>query len=128
MPPLALPLSLQFPGRTQLYINEITSRIGCDRTHLNHLIDKGVLLAVDIGAGQRRCLRIPIESYADFIMSRYTGDVRRIDEVLLSLPDEHLAALLDILHAHLSAKGQLHQPRLKEPSMKYKKAHQGGEQ
>lgn len=66
--------SLDFPGRTALYPFEIAERIGCHVDHVHDLVEEGQLRGVDISGrnnvSNRRCLRIPIESWREFIKAR----------------------------------------------------------
>jgi hypothetical protein len=66
--------SLDFPGRQILYPFEIADRIGCSTRHVNELVFEGQLRAVDISCRDtgtiRKTVRIPIESYRQFLLDR----------------------------------------------------------
>jgi excisionase family DNA binding protein len=67
---------LDFPGRTTLYPRECAARLGCHVDHIYDLIEEGQLKAIDISGGNnasaRRCARIPIEAWREFITKRRT--------------------------------------------------------
>ena len=71
-----VPPSLDFPGRTALYPHECASRLGCTNDHIYDLIEEGLLKAIDISGGNnltnRRCVRVPIEAWRDFLTRRST--------------------------------------------------------
>jgi hypothetical protein len=87
--------SLDFPGRTSLYPHEIAERIGMSVDQVHDLCDDGSLVGIDISSkvtkSGRRALRIPIESYRDFIVARVTGPRR--SELLQKLPKATLREL-----------------------------------
>ncbi len=62
--------SLDFPGRTALYVFEVAQRLGISERHVIDLIEEGKLRALNI-AGQnltdRRFYRIPAEAYRDYV-------------------------------------------------------------
>ncbi|MBI5770809.1 MAG: hypothetical protein HZA93_23735 [Verrucomicrobia bacterium] len=89
--------SLDFPGRTLLYPHEIAGdkgRLGMSMDHFHDLVSEGVLVAIDIASpgAVRRELRVPIESYRDFIVARMTGPRRR--EFLTALPEPTRTTLI----------------------------------
>jgi len=90
--------SLDFPGRRVLYPLEVSQRLGVTVDHIYDLIDEGLLVGIDLaGKGaSRRLIRIPIESYRNFVVQRVTGPARR--DFLRALPP----ATLRELHAELS--------------------------
>lgn len=66
--------SLDFPGRTVLYVHEVAERLGYSEKHIFDLIDEGQLDAFN-GTGRgnrtdRRSLRIPKEAYLRFVSGR----------------------------------------------------------
>lgn len=66
--------SLDFPGRTVVLVHEMAERLGVTIRHLLNEIDSGALVALDLrakGAG-RRCARVPIECYRDYVVKRLT--------------------------------------------------------
>lgn len=92
-------VSLDFPGRTTLTMDEIADRLGVTAQHVIDLVEEGALCpAVDLaGKGaSRRLLRVPVESYRNFIVARMTGPARL--HFLRSLP----AAVLAQLRAELA--------------------------
>jgi hypothetical protein len=70
----SLPASLEFKGRTVLYVHEVAKALGITEQHVGNLVDDGQLAALNLsGIGnksRRRCLRIPIESYRQFVAKR----------------------------------------------------------
>lgn len=95
--------SLDFPGRTVLYMHEIAERLGCSIDQLYKLADDGVLCAVDIASkgASRRELRVPIEAWRNFILARMTGPMRA--HFLRTLPAAVRAELLAELTALATA-------------------------
>jgi hypothetical protein len=72
--------SLDFPGRTTLYPHECAERIGCAAQHIYDLIEEGQLGAINLSGANnltdRRCLRVPIESWRKFLVERTTANVQ----------------------------------------------------
>ncbi len=85
--------SLDFPGRTTLTVNEVAERLGVTDRHLMNLAEDGSFPGIDLKGAKatKRTLRIPIENYRDFIVSRMTGPERA--SFLRTLPR---AALRDL--------------------------------
>lgn len=87
--------SLDFPGRTTLMVHEIASRVGVTTRHIIDLVDEGRITAINLSGGanksDRRCLRIPLESYRDFIIAALSGPARQ--SFLESLPRQTLIEL-----------------------------------
>jgi len=85
--------SLDFPGRQTVLVTEIAERIGLSPKHLYELIDEGKLVVLDAksAGSSRRCARVPIECYRDFIVRLLTGDASRMH--LLQMPKATLRAL-----------------------------------
>jgi excisionase family DNA binding protein len=106
MPPLeqfTFFASLDFPGRTVLTVAEISERLGYARQHILDLIAEGELTALN-GAGKgamRSSIRVPIEGYRNFILSRLTGPMR--NELLRVLPEPTRTALILELFSGLEA-------------------------
>lgn len=77
---LQLFASLDFPGRSTLYLWEIADRLGCTVRHLLNEIDCGSFVGLDLAAhgSNRRAIRVPVECYRAYIVKRLTGpaDVR----------------------------------------------------
>lgn len=85
--------SLDFPGRATLTVTEMAERIGVsDQTILN-LADEGEIPGIDLKgkAATRRCLRVPIEGWRNFILKRLTGPMQR--DFLRTLPKATLRDL-----------------------------------
>lgn len=97
--------SLDFPGRASLYPHEISERVGVSVDQIYDLVDDGSLVGIDISSkankSSRRSLRIPIESYRNFIVERMTGP-RRFD-LLRHLPKATLRELVRELQDFLKA-------------------------
>lgn len=92
--------SLDFPGRSTLTVDEIAERLGVTAQHVIDLIEEGALCpSVDLaGKGaSRRLLRVPVETYRNFIIARMTGTARL--HFLRSLPAGVLAQLREELAA-----------------------------
>jgi len=76
---LAFPFaSLDFPGRSTVMLSEIAEKLGVSHQHLLNEIDEGTFVGIDLkGKGAtKRCIRIPLEIYHRFILSRLTGPLR----------------------------------------------------
>lgn len=97
--------SLDFPGRASLYPHEIAGRVGMSVDQVYDLVDDGSLVGIDISSKAnktaRRSLRIPIESYRNFIVERMTGPKRF--ELLRHLPKATLRELVRELQEFLKA-------------------------
>jgi hypothetical protein len=77
---LAFPFSsLDFPGRTTVGLGEMAQRIGCSVDHLLNEAEHGALCGLDIKGFKavRRTIRVPIESYRAYVITRMTGEFRR---------------------------------------------------
>lgn len=114
MPPpqrLLLPFaSLDIPGRDVVTLGEIARKLGGSIDHYSNLVDDGTIVACDLARhiGGRRMLRVPIEEYRHFVLSRLTGKrrtefVRELPlitrreiaaECIAHMPPEELAELL----------------------------------
>lgn len=96
--------SLDFPGRTVLYLWEIAERLGVSVKHLLEQVDSGKLGGLDVrSAGvARRSMRIPIEAYHRYVMQQWTGpaDVRM--EFLRDLPTATRLAVIRETYATLN--------------------------
>jgi len=94
--------SLDFPGRTTLMLWEIASRLGCTVRHLLNEVDSGTLTGLDIAAQpSRRAMRIPVESYRAYILTKVTGPVDFKMQFLRELPAATRRQLIDELTASL---------------------------
>jgi hypothetical protein len=71
------PSSLDFHGRTTLLLSEIARKLGCSLRHLYNEVVTGALTVLDLSAPgtARRCPRVPIECYRDYICRRLSGPV-----------------------------------------------------
>lgn len=63
-----------FQGRSTLLVREVATALECSEDQVERLINLGELVAINIsGSGQparRRCLRIPVSSYDQFVKKR----------------------------------------------------------
>ena len=91
--------SLDFPGRSVLYMHEIAERLGCSIDQAYDLTEDGSLVAINIASAgaSRRELRVPIEAWRNFILARMTGPIRA--HFLRTLPPAVLAQLREELAA-----------------------------
>lgn len=100
--------SLDFPGRTVLYVWEIAEKLGGTVQHYLNLIDTGELVALDTacrdGGKTRRMLRVPVEAYRNFIVARLTGELRM--QFLAQLPVTTRLELIAELKASLKKAGE----------------------
>jgi hypothetical protein len=80
--------SLDFPGRSTLLVWEIAERLGVSEKHLFNEVDEGALTVLDLKAAQssRRCARVPIECYRDYVLGRLTGPLADRAALLRNLP------------------------------------------
>lgn len=78
--------SLDFPGRTILTVAEIAQKLHVSDQQVLNLAEEGAFAGLDLKGlrATKRCLRIPIESYRNFILSRMSGEHR--NEFLRALP------------------------------------------
>lgn len=88
--------SLDFPGRVNLRIEEVATKLGITTQHVIDLIVEGKLQALDMrGHGATRALyRIPVECYRDFLVRSLTTPTDRL-RLLRELPK---ATLRDLRH------------------------------
>lgn len=100
---LQLFASLDFPGRSTLLVWEIADRLGCSCKHLFNEIDAGALVVLDLAAkgSNRRCARVPIECYRDYIFKRFTGPVAVRMQFLRDLPPPVKRQLIEELKLSL---------------------------
>lgn len=98
--------SLDFPGRTVLYLWEVAQKLGGTVQHYLNLVDSGELVAIDTGSRAngrtRRMLRIPLEEYRNFVILRLTGPRRA--EFIRQLPVSSRLELIEELKASLKRK------------------------
>jgi predicted DNA-binding transcriptional regulator AlpA len=85
--------SLDFPGRSTLSAFEVAEKLGVSDQHILNLAEEGSFPGLELKGAKatKRALRIPIESYREFIVSRMTGPAR--NGLLRQLPR---AALRDL--------------------------------
>jgi hypothetical protein len=77
---MAFPFSsLDFPGRTTVGLAEMAQRLGCSVDHLLNEAEHGALCGLDLKGvnATRRSIRVPIESYRAYVLTRMTGPFRR---------------------------------------------------
>jgi hypothetical protein len=93
--------SLDFPGRTTLFLSEAAEKLGVSVRHLQAEAEKGALRLFDArGVGAKQpAWRVPIESYRDYVAVRLTGPQRA--ELLALLPESTRTALICELLASL---------------------------
>lgn len=98
--------SLDFPGRTTLWLREIAERLGCSVKHLLRELESGSLTGLDIrGAGRSRAsVRVPVECYRDYVVRKLTGPADFRMRFLLDLPAATRRALILELQASLKTK------------------------
>ena len=96
--------SLDFPGRTALRPDEISGKLGVTTQHILDLVEEGELVAIDVAGkdARRRCLRVPVEAYRDWLCRRLTNRESR-RALLLQLPRATLRELAHELQALLAA-------------------------
>lgn len=95
--------SLDFPERFTLRVGEVAARLGVSEQHILNLIDEGQFGSLNLAPDRaRKLIRIPIETYRDFILRTYSGD-NRIN-FLRSLPKASLQALQNDIITILNAK------------------------
>ena len=95
--------SLDFPERFTLRVGEVAARLGVSEQHILNLIDEGQFGSLNLAPDRaRKLVRIPVESYRDFILRSYTGDTRQ--EFLRHLPKAALQALQNDIITILNAK------------------------
>ena len=72
--------SLDFPGRTNLTLDEIANRLGVNKQTIINRIEEGMICAIDLKGRHvsRSWYRIPVESYRDYVVAIATGP-RRVD-------------------------------------------------
>jgi hypothetical protein len=86
--------SLDFPGREALKLGEIATRLGLTVQHLFNEIESGELVALDAKAKgvSRRCIRVPVECYRDYVIRHITNTARL--SLLKGIPPAALTGLL----------------------------------
>lgn len=95
--------SLDFPGRSTVTLAEVKERLGCSLQHLLNEVDSNALTGLDIrsAAVSRRALRIPIECYKKYVLTKLTGPVDFQMRFLRDLPAATRRQLIADLQASL---------------------------
>jgi hypothetical protein len=96
--------SLDFPGRSALRADEIAAKLGVTTQHILDLVDEGILSAIDVRGvnSTRRCLRVPVEAYRDWLCRCLTNPCER-RQLLRDLPKATLRELRRELDQLLAA-------------------------
>lgn len=96
--------SLDFPGRVTLSAAEVAEKLGVTVQHILDLIEEGKIVALDVKgkSSARRCVRIPVECYRDYIVGALTTPYARA-RLLRDLPRSTLRELRRELDHLLSA-------------------------
>lgn len=96
--------SLDFPGRSTLMLHEIAGRLGVSVRHMLNEVEAGELVALDLKNKRvsRRCARVPVEAYRDYVLRKLTGPMR--GSLLVSLPRAVRAQLVEELKISLNQK------------------------
>lgn len=71
--------SLDFPGRSTVGLGEMAQRLGCSVDHLLNEAEHGALVGADLKGAKahRRFIRVPVECYRAYVLTRMTGPFRR---------------------------------------------------
>ena len=102
--------SMDFVDRSALSVREVAVKFGCSERHIHDLIDEGELGCINLAPNALRAFRkIPVESYRDFILRNFSGDLRR--EFLKTLPRDTLRLLQNDIVKILSYKDWLDQKK-----------------
>lgn len=96
--------SLDFPGRTVLYVGEISQKLGISRQQVVNLMDCGELGYINVATdpSTRPCRRVPVESYRNFIVRRIDSEERL--QFLRELPVMTRLELIEELKKSLKSK------------------------
>lgn len=96
--------SLDFPGRTTLYLWEIAERLGCTVKHLLEQVDSGKLVGLDVRSKgvSRRAMRIPVECYRHYVLSLCT-DPTEAPKFFQNLPAQVRADVIRGLWSSMNA-------------------------
>jgi len=95
--------SLDFPGRSTLMLGEIAERLGVTIQHLLNEVASNELVGLDLKgrAVSRRAIRVPVESYRDYVLRKLTGPMRA--DLLVSLPRAVREQLVEELKESLNS-------------------------
>jgi len=89
--------SLDFPGCPLLRTQQVAEKLGITLQHVLDLIEEGKLTALNLSGGgnrtDRRCLRIPIESYRNYVLACLTSPYER-SRLLRDLPRATLREIM----------------------------------
>jgi hypothetical protein len=98
--------SLDFPGRTTIGLGEIAERLGCSVDHLLNEVERGALVGVDLKGAKatRRFVRVPLETYRAYVLSRMTGEFRT--DFIAELPRATRLQLLQEIEASFAKEGK----------------------
>lgn len=80
--------SLDFPGRRTVMLWEIAERLGLSERKVLNDYESGKLGACDFkGEGcSKRCIRVPVECYREYVLKSFSGDPAFVSTVLRRLP------------------------------------------
>lgn len=97
--------SLDFPGRTTIYVHEIAARTGYCLQHIINQVDQGLLIALDAKStfSSRRAMRVPVEEYRAWVLRNLTGPAVTRNEFLDTLPKHVLLALHEDISRRIRA-------------------------
>jgi hypothetical protein len=97
--------SLDFPGRTTLGLGEIAEKLGCTVQHLLNEIERGTFHGLNLAASTvaRRAMRIPVECYRAYVLSKLTGTVDLRMQFIAELPSASRAEVVHAVFATLTA-------------------------
>jgi len=59
--------TLDFPGRTVLYVREVAEKLRVTDRHVTNLIEAGQLRALNVATGAKKSWRIPVPWYRDYV-------------------------------------------------------------
>lgn len=65
---------LLFPAhRTVLYVSEVAQKLGVTDRHVINLIESGKLKAINVGRGERKFYRVPVNWWEDYLRASTLG-------------------------------------------------------
>lgn len=91
---LLLPFaSFDFSDGKPITVGKIAEKLGVTAQHVLNLCEDGTLISCDLGrhVGSRRMLRVPVEEYRNFILTRLSGEARK--EFIAALPRSTLSEI-----------------------------------
>lgn len=97
--------SLDFPGCVVLTVDNVAAKLGLSVQHVLDEVTEGRLVALDLAgkATTRRYVRVPIESYRNWVLARLTAPAERV-AFIRTLPRETQMQLLRELREALGGK------------------------